>query len=210
MSDKTIYLIRHGETDYNKKGIVQGSGIDSVLNEKGNLQAQAFFDKYKSMAFEKVYTSALQRTHQSVIGFLKKGLNHEVLPGLNEISWGVKEGKIPNNTEKAFYGSIIKRWANGETHVAIEGGESPEEVVARQKVAIDKILENKSEKLILVAMHGRALRIILSQISNTPLREMDNFKHSNLCLYKISYAYQSNKFTILSQNDITHLSGLAI
>jgi len=210
MSDKTIYLIRHGETDYNKKGIVQGSGIDSVLNEKGHLQALAFFDKYEKVPFEKVYTSALQRTHQSVNGFLKKGLKHEILPGLNEISWGVKEGLIPNNTEKAFYGSIMTRWARGETHVAIEGGESPEEVVVRQKVAIERILKNKSEKLILVAMHGRALRIILSHISNTPLREMDNFKHSNLCLYKLSYSYHSNTFTILSQNDIGHLSDLAM
>ncbi len=210
MSNKTIYLIRHGETEYNRKGIVQGSGIDSVLNEKGHSQAQAFFDAYKHIVFEKVYTSQLQRTHQSVNGFLEKGLKHEILPGLNEISWGVKEGKVPSDSEKAYYESIMKRWANGETNLAIEGGESPEEVIIRQKQALSIILKNQSEKLILVAMHGRALRIILSHITETPLKDMDNFKHGNLCLYKLSYSYLTNKYTVLSKNDTSHLAKMVM
>jgi len=41
---KTIYFIRHGETEYNKLGIVQGSGVDSELNENGRAQAQAFYN----------------------------------------------------------------------------------------------------------------------------------------------------------------------
>ena len=41
---KDIYLIRHGETDYNRMGVVQGSGIDADLNELGNRQAQAFLN----------------------------------------------------------------------------------------------------------------------------------------------------------------------
>lgn len=40
---KDIYLIRHGETEYNRKGVVQGSGIDADLNELGQKQAAAFF-----------------------------------------------------------------------------------------------------------------------------------------------------------------------
>ena len=43
---KDIYLIRHGETDYNRLGVVQGSGIDADLNELGQRQAKAFFDHY--------------------------------------------------------------------------------------------------------------------------------------------------------------------
>jgi bisphosphoglycerate-dependent phosphoglycerate mutase len=39
---KDIYLIRHGETDYNRLGVVQGSGIDADLNDLGRRQAQAF------------------------------------------------------------------------------------------------------------------------------------------------------------------------
>ena len=108
------------------------------------------------------------------------------------------------------YESIMKRWANGETNLAIEGGESPEEVIIRQKQALSIILKNQSEKLILVAMHGRALRIILSHITETPLKDMDNFKHGNLCLYKLSYSYLTNKYTVLSKNDTSHLAKMVM
>ena len=53
MLTKTIYLIRHGETEFNRMGIVQGSGIDSDLNETGILQARAFFETYRHITFNK-------------------------------------------------------------------------------------------------------------------------------------------------------------
>jgi len=71
---KIIYIVRHGETDFNRKGIVQGGGVDAPLNELGRQQAQAFYDIYKDVLFEIVLTSKLQRTHQTVQPFLEMGL----------------------------------------------------------------------------------------------------------------------------------------
>ena len=62
LQHKTIYLIRHGETDYNRRGVVQGSGIDSDLNEMGRAQAMAFFQAYQHVPFAKLYISGL-KTH---------------------------------------------------------------------------------------------------------------------------------------------------
>lgn len=59
-SVKDIYLIRHGETAYNRLGMVQGSGIDSDLNALGQQQAQSFFEYYKDLNFDKIYTSKLR------------------------------------------------------------------------------------------------------------------------------------------------------
>lgn len=205
MHKKTIYLIRHGETDYNKRGIVQGSGIDAHLNEEGRKQAALFFTHYGHLEFDAVYTSALIRTHQSVEGFLAKGLPHTILKGLNEISWGHKEGKIPNNDDDHFYRKLIQQWRNGHTHVPVEGGESPEQVAERQKPAIEHILAKQDEQSVLVAMHGRAMRILLAWISNLPLSEMDCFEHQNLCLYKLEYHYPTQKFKILDANNVDHL-----
>ena len=53
MSKKTIYLIRHGQTDFNKQGIVQGSGVDSSLNDEGHAQARKFFEAYHHINFDK-------------------------------------------------------------------------------------------------------------------------------------------------------------
>ena len=89
---RTIFLLRHGQTDFNVRGIVQGSGVDSSLNDTGRQQAARFFAAYGHVPFDKVYTSALRRTHESVQLFLDLGLRHEVHAGLNEISWGVREG----------------------------------------------------------------------------------------------------------------------
>lgn len=206
---KTIFLIRHGETDYNRKGIVQGSGIDAELNELGHNQAAAFYEHYKAIPFQKVYTSELIRTHQSVKSFIELGIKQEILSGLNEISWGVKEGKIPSKSERAFYSDIIKKWANGETYVKMEGGESPEEVVIRQRIALQKILESRSENAILIAMHGRAMRILLTQLFQVPLTKMDTFEHSNLCLYKLKYSYDAQTFEMLDRNNIIHLKNIS-
>ena len=205
MSKKTIYLIRHGETDYNLRGVVQGSGIDAHLNETGRKQADSFFEMYGDLPFDTVYTSALIRTHQSVKRFLDAGRPHIVLPGLNEISWGHKEGKVPNSEDDHFYNQLMAIWRNGETHVPVEGGESPEDVAFRQKEALEFILSREDESLILVAMHGRAMRILLTQLTNLPLSEMDTFEHRNLCLYKIEYCYRDKRFEILESNNTRHL-----
>jgi bisphosphoglycerate-dependent phosphoglycerate mutase len=72
MSKKTIYLIRHGQTDFNKQGIVQGSGVDSSLNEEGHAQARKFYEAYHHINFDKIYVTELQRTHQTVAPFKQK------------------------------------------------------------------------------------------------------------------------------------------
>jgi probable phosphoglycerate mutase len=205
MSKKEIYLIRHGETEYNKKGIVQGSGIDADLNETGRNQAEAFHRKYGDVAFQKVYTSALVRTHQTVEKFIAKGIPHEILPELNEISWGEKEGKEPNTEDNVYYANLTKSWAEGDVNQRPTGGESPVEVADRLSLGLKKIIENSDEKLILIAMHGRAMRVLLAEISNLHLKEMDTFPHQNTCLYKLEYCYTKDEFEILSRNDVSHL-----
>jgi broad specificity phosphatase PhoE len=63
--EKEIFIIRHGETDFNQLGIVQGKGVNSSINAKGMQQAQAFFEAYRNENFEKIYISQLQRTAQT-------------------------------------------------------------------------------------------------------------------------------------------------
>lgn len=211
MLTKTIYLIRHGETEFNRRGVVQGSGIDSDLNELGFLQAKAFFNAYQHIEFDKIYTSKLRRTVQSVQEFINLGIPYEQYEGLNEISWGEKEGKVPNYLEDENYLEIIANWSKGKTDIpAAKGGETPEQVVARQKAAFEEIIARSDEKMILVAMHGRAIRILLTHLLDLPLSEMDTFSHSNLCLYRLSYDYNTQKFSLDVANNTTHLADFLV
>ena len=187
LAPKTIYLIRHGQTEQNRTGIIQGSGIDSELNQTGREQAQAFFERYHKIPFSKVYTSALRRTHQSVQGFIDQGIPWEQYAGLNEISWGQSEGKKSTlHGDAAFY-RVLRLWSLGEVHTAVPGGESPTQVAERQQPVLDLIFSRTDEETILVCMHGRAIRILLCTLTGTPMHLMDTFEHRNLCLYKLRF-----------------------
>jgi broad specificity phosphatase PhoE len=203
LSSKKIYLIRHGQTDYNLQNIVQGSGVDTDLNARGRAQAEAFFAAYRGISFDKVYTSVLKRSQQSVKGFLELGLPHEALVGLNEICWGTKEGHKITPDEDEYYHYMLKQWQLGNTSVRIENGESPEDVVVRMKPAIDHIMSKPEEQTILICMHGRAIRILLCILMNYPLKSMDMFEHENLGLYLLNYT--GTMFQVERYNDTAHL-----
>jgi probable phosphoglycerate mutase len=205
---KDIYLIRHGETAYNRLNVVQGSGIDSDLNELGQQQAQSFFEYYKHIQFDKIYTSKLKRTHQSVQGFINKGISWEQHEGLNEISWGSKEGRESTDEDQKYYQNLTKSWRAGHVHIPSEDGESPVEVLERQKPVIDLVLSRPEERNILIAMHGRAMRVLLTYLFEKPLHHMDEFKHTNLCLYRIQYHYPEQKFKLIEACNTIHLQDL--
>lgn len=203
MSSKKIYLIRHGQTDFNRMGIVQGSGIDTSLNDLGRSQARAFYERYRHVPFDKVYTSTLKRTVESVDDFIRGGVVHEPLSGLNEINWGKKEGKQITPDSDAYYRYLIDEWARGNTALAIEGGESPDDVFRRLSTSLDHILANHHERNVLICMHGRAIRIMLCRMLERPLRFMDEFSHTNLGLYLLDYS--ADGFVVELENDIGHL-----
>jgi probable phosphoglycerate mutase len=203
LSSKKIYLIRHGQTEFNLQNIVQGSGVDTDLNERGQAQAAAFFKCYGHIKFDKVYTSVLKRSQQSVRGFLDLGIPHEKLVGLNEICWGTKEGQKITPEEDQYYHYMLKQWQLGNTSLRIEKGESPEDVVVRMQPALNQILSQPDERTVLICMHGRAIRILLCMMLNYPLRSMDMFDHENLCLYLLNWT--DSMFSVELYNDTRHL-----
>ena len=206
MNLKKIYLLRHGQTDYNLQGIVQGSGIDAPINATGRAQAEAFFGAYREVQFDQLYHSALIRTRQSIQGFIDLGIPVTSLVELNEISWGNYEGTPMTPEEGEYYRMMLDQWQQGNLDYAIAGGESPNSVAERLHRAIQIILNGPGET-ILVCMHGRAMRIFLSLICETPLKEMDQYEHGNLCLYLLQQE-EKGGFKLLKENDQEHLRDL--
>lgn len=203
MTSKKIYLIRHGQTDYNLKGIVQGSGVDASLNETGRKQAAAFYQKYKDVPFKKIYTSVLKRSIETVQGFIDQGIPWEKYAGLNEISWGSRDGKIVSQEDNEYYKNMVGAWRSGNVDLRPEGGESPREVEQRIRKVMDIIVPREEEDVILVCMHGRALRILLASMIRQDLSAMDDFMHNNLCLYILDV--KGGQFFIEKANDLEHL-----
>jgi probable phosphoglycerate mutase len=203
MKEKLVYIIRHGETDFNRLGIVQGSGVDMELNERGKQQAAAFYHYYHKISFEHIFTSKLIRTQQSVLPFIENGFKYSSHAELNEISWGVYEGKPQSKEERETYWEVVNAWASGNFFSKLEGGESAIELQTRQLPIIHKIMSYEADA-VLVCMHGRAMKSLLCTMLNRPLTEMENFAHSNLCLYLLEY--DGNSFHLRKANDTSHLS----
>ncbi len=205
MITKKIYVIRHGETEYNRQGRVQGSGIDAPLNETGRLQAEEFYQHYRDVAFDKIYCSKLQRTVQSVQGFIDDGIRYEELEGLNEISWGEKEGEHFHPSSHAEYKTLLDEWRSGNLTYSIKGGEGPQHVMERQKVALNYIMSKPEERTILLSIHGRALRILLTWLLNYDLKDMESlFVHQNLSVYQLTHT--GTMFTVDVYNSLEHIN----
>ncbi|HMQ61300.1 MAG TPA: histidine phosphatase family protein [Flavilitoribacter sp.] len=202
---KTIYLIRHGETEYNKQGIIQGGTIDAGLNETGILQARAFWNLYNDLKFEAVLTSRLKRTHQTVRHFLDSGIPWEQFAEINEMNWGAREGRPSTPELIAEYEEIKASWSSGSYDVRAHGGESASELFQRVSIFVDHI-RRRQENLLLVCSHGRAMSAMISAFLAEPLSEMNKYRHDNTGLWVLRY--QDETFRVVRENSTDHLINL--
>ncbi len=206
MAVTTLFFLRHGETDYNKRGIVQGSGVDSDLNETGISQAQAFFSYYRHLGFDAIIGSRLRRTHQTLAPWCNSGYQLEVAPGLNELGWGIHEGKVPTAEQHKDFLSIKDRWAQGEVDLRVPEGESPVEGWRRGFQAIEEIHETHRGKHLLICSHGRQLRVLLSGLLCGDLSKMEVFKQPNTGLHVLEMK-DPRRFRVHTLADVRHLEG---
>jgi probable phosphoglycerate mutase len=200
---KTIYIIRHGETDLNKRGIVQGRGMDTDLNDTGRAQAEAFYRSYRHIPFDRLYTSTLKRTHQTVKHFIDAGVPWVQFPGLDELAWGIHEGQESTPDTLLLFHTMIQDWSSGMLDQRFQNGESPLEVNQRQLSVLEFLIEENDDRNILICMHGRAMRLFLCLLTALPLTEMERFPHQNTSLYKLEY--DGKLFEIVDFNNTDHL-----
>jgi probable phosphoglycerate mutase len=200
--EKELWIIRHGETEYNKQGIVQGRGVNPSLNDVGEHQAYLFHEYYYAEKFDIIFTSTLQRSQQSVRRFIAKGIPWEARPELDEISWGVFEGQPASYNFKMNYRRMLQQWERGNLDAKSEGGESPNEVKERQRRFITELI-SRPERKILICMHGRAMRIFIPNLIDGNISAMEDYPHHNLTLYKV--IFDGNQFAVSLFNNRDHL-----
>jgi len=199
---KEIYFIRHGQTDYNKKMIIQGSGIDSDLNEMGRLQAELFYRAYHHVDFELVITSKLKRSQQTVRQFIERGIPHYPTSDINEIGWGVHEGVGGDPKLRDTYKWLIGEWSRGNLDARVAEGESASELMERCKRFISTI-PSYDERTILICTHGRTLRCLVALLKGETMDRMEVYQHANTGLYK--FHYDDSGFQSIVENDSKHL-----
>jgi len=199
-----LYLIRHGETDYNRLRIVQGGGVDSDLNETGIQQGVKFYQHYQHIQFDAIYASGLKRTHQTLAPFIQAGYSLKILPELNEMGWGELEGQPFDEIRHQAFLEMNEVWEQGNLDIAFPGGESPKGVWARASEGLNIIKNSHPSGKVLICTHGRTLRIVLSMLTGKGLNRMNDFPHDNTGLNIITVTEQG--YSVQKINSLDHLN----
>ncbi len=171
-----VYLIRHGETDLNKKKVLQGRS-DIELNQYGISLAEKTGEGLRDVKFDMVFTSPLKRakkTAELVARTGETGVPVVEEPRIQEISFGVYEGlcyhkdnyNIPDRGFLHFFEAP-------EDYVAPAEGESFEEIIGRTGAFWNELVNSPqyADKTILLSTHGCALKAILANIMQTPIEK---------------------------------------
>lgn len=164
-----LYIIRHGETDWNVQRRFQGRS-DIPLNEEGRRLARITSEALNDVPFARIYTSPLKRAYETAM--LIKGerdIPVMIEPRIIEIGFGEYEGLCCgkdnyNIPDPAFMNFFDKP----EAYKPPRGAEGIDELRARTADFLQEIVHNKDMEndIILVSTHGAALRGLLSNINN--------------------------------------------
>lgn len=150
-----LYLVRHGETDWNKARKIQGS-TDIPLNDLGRSQARQAGDLLARRRFDAVVASPLSRAFEtgSIIA-ARLGLAEPTTNvGLVERAYGQAEGMTDRDVERAF------------PHGApVPGRESRTALVARVVPALLDVAAAHEGGLVVVATHGAVIRAIVNHVA---------------------------------------------
>lgn len=189
MKTKTIYIFRHGQTDYNVTRRVMGQ-LDIPLNETGIAQAVELAEKIANMHIEAIYTSPLLRAKQTAQIVADKN-NIKIITDdrLKERNNGVLQGHIVHGTDnpseyKTDYNQLelfLPAEQLNDNNWRPDGGESRTECWKRAQKAITDIVKNTPYDTIAISTHSVVMRGILSLVG------MDNTKIGNCDYVKLTW-----------------------
>ena len=185
----TLYLVRHGETDCNTRGVVQGRRIDAPLNARGRAQAERLADRFADVPLDAVYTSTMRRARATgaAVAARHPGVPVAALDGFDEMSWGELEGAPPGPHTRAVFDRIYRRWAASDFGARLDGGETILEVQARALGAFRTVTDAHPDGTVLVVAHGRLLRVLLASVlPEYGLGRMHDLAHANTSVNRLT------------------------
>lgn len=161
MKFKNLYVIRHGETDWNKNLKFQGQ-TDVKLNDTGREQALALKPMMQQLQIESVYTSSLSRAFETAeIATQDLKLSIQKDDRLREINIGVAEGLALSEVIEKYGEESLLKWRSYEERLldfSFENGESKRQVMFRLRLAFLDIAQNSNRQSIAIFSHGMVMR----------------------------------------------------
>ena len=156
----TVYLVRHGETEWNRIGLYQGT-TDVLLNPTGLRQADELAERLRCVDFHAIYTSPLRRAWVTAERIASgRQIDLVMLPDLKEISYGHWQGR-PMTPRDGGANGLERRWHVDPWSVSFPGGESLPDVEARAASILQRICRSHPDQTVLMCGHGHFNRCLL-------------------------------------------------
>lgn len=201
-----LWLIRHGETDWNKNQRFQGSS-DQPLNERGTAQAKSLTDRLKDEHFDAVYSSDLQRAHQTAQYALEtQSTIIQTDARLREIDFGIFEG-LTWEQIRTQYPEELAEW-EADRNQNPHGGETLDRVVARVDAVLSDVVMRHSQQKIALFGHGGTLAIMLALLMGTDPVNWWQYRMLN-CAVTVVKIYEGGA-VLIRFNDSCHLDASLI
>ena len=199
-----LFLVRHGETDWNKLGRFQGqNGV--ALNQRG--LAQAKDTARAAIAWQPIalYSSPLCRTMQ-VAQEISRLVGVAVIPELRlqELDLGELDG-VTGEEMQSGWPQVYDTWRNEPAIVVLPGGESLAQLQERAWQALTDLEQaHRGDDIVVVISHNFTIRAICSKLLGMPLA---NFHRTYLSLGSVSVIESGQQgWRLLSYNSTCHLS----
>lgn len=199
-----ILLIRHGETIWNTKKLIQGQ-LDSPLTDNGIHQSNLLSQRMKKINPDIIYTSDLKRAIHTA-NIINQYMNKNIIEisGVRERNWGVFQGADWKKIKK-FFPTQYKYYRNDSKNYVIPNGESYNQVTKRTLESLVDIIENHKNQKVVIVTHGGVISPLIRSLLNIPYETHRKFIISNTSITKL--IYNDFGFSIVSIGDIAHLEG---
>lgn len=203
-----FYLVRHGETTWNKEFKYQGQA-DIPLTDFGREQAQSVAKALKDHDFDIIYSSDLSRAKETAkIINRYHNLDIALSEDIRELSFGKWEGFTYNELEKKVP-EKLREWQDNPIYVRPPGGENLLDLFKRTNRFILEAVKHYPRNRILVATHAGPIRAILAQILDLKWEFFWKFKITNTSVTEFVYDgsgdLKDSKSFIVSVNNVCHL-----
>ncbi|MGL4731787.1 MAG: histidine phosphatase family protein [Clostridium sp.] len=199
-----LYITRHGETEWNKCGRMQGWG-DSPLTELGEKQAEWLKKRIDDIEFKRIYTSSSQRAYKTA-EILKGDKDIEIVAedNLREIKLGDWQGLTQEEIKALDEENHYNYWNKPEKYITVNGSESFEEVKDRSYNTIMNIIRKNKGENILVVTHTTALKGFMCALEGKDIKDLwapPFIKQTSLTI--IDFDDEEN-YKILTNADASH------
>jgi alpha-ribazole phosphatase len=151
-----LFLIRHGQTDWNIARRFQGQS-DVSLNEVGRKQAMALADRLSAQHIDALYSSDLQRALETAKIIRKSECYSDAR--LREINFGDWEGLTYNEIKEKYPNALAER-ENDIYKNAPPNGETLEQLCERVRSMLDELYAKHKDQTVLVVAHGGVLQTL--------------------------------------------------